>query len=168
MKAFSPMYGAIANGRFAYTGNAAGGISGAGATVGLQHVAVHFHGELAEAKIVQHRAHTASHQSLNLLRTATDLLATVTDPLGNVLSNVYDSRDRLLRAIDPLGNSTQFTYDGNGNVLTRTDALGNVTSYTYDGLERLSTVTTPEGVVYKKDARHLVKVRRLQFSFSTS
>lgn len=57
----------------------------------------------------------------------------VTNPLGDVQSYIYDKDNRLVSAKDYLGNITKAKYDGAGNVVSITDALGNKVSYNYDG-----------------------------------
>ena len=55
--------------------------------------------------------------------------------------NVAVVRDRAHRIIG------EFTYDGAGNIVTQTDGNGNTRSYTYDRLNRMLTVTDPDGGV---------------------
>jgi YD repeat-containing protein len=69
-------------------------------------------------------------------------LATVTDPLGMVTTNAYDSAsENLLSTIvdsasGHLALTTQFAYDADGNVTQTTDPRGNVTVSTYDADRR--------------------------------
>ena len=49
------------------------------------------------------------------------------DPVGNRITTVYDSIDRVQATIDALGNRTTLAYDGVGNLLARIDARGNAT-----------------------------------------
>jgi YD repeat-containing protein len=62
---------------------------------------------------------------------------TVTSPLGEVSTYIYDERGRLLEAQQPAVNSqnpiTRYVYDVAGNVKSVEDANGNIVSYGYDG-----------------------------------
>lgn len=71
-----------------------------------------------------------------------NLLATVTDPRGQVTSNTYDTLGRLTKVTDPLGHSRTFTYNAAGQVLTETDGLNNTTTFSYD-FGDLRSVTDP-------------------------
>jgi YD repeat-containing protein len=71
-------------------------------------------------------------------------LATVTDPLNNVTSYVYDGAGRKVSMTDPSGERTTFTYDGLNNLLTSIDALGDKTQYTYDQNSNQTSVTDPK------------------------
>ncbi|BAY84562.1 YD repeat protein [Calothrix parasitica NIES-267] len=97
-----------------------------------------------------------------------DSSQTVTDPLGNdttfvfdergnvvqevdaeggVTLNTYDSENNLTSVTDPRGNTTTFTYDDRGNILTETDALGNSNTFTYNDLSQVLTTTDAKGNV---------------------
>jgi RHS repeat-associated protein len=69
------------------------------------------------------------------------------DPLGNVTSNAYDSKNNLTQVTQPAVSggtpTTRYTYNSFGEVLTMTDPLGHVTTNTYDSKGNLLTVTTP-------------------------
>lgn len=90
----------------------------------------------------------------------------VTDPLGNTVSNSYDSANRLIAVTDPMGNSVTNQYDANGNlfavfdklgrrwvktydrlnrVIGDADPLGNTRTTTYDVAGRIQQITTPNG-----------------------
>ncbi|WP_353929182.1 putative Ig domain-containing protein [Okeanomitos corallinicola TIOX110] len=93
---------------------------------------------------------------------------TVTDPLGNdttlvfdgrgnvvqevdaeggITINTYDDNNNLTSVTDPRGNTTTFTYDDRGNLLTETDALGNINAFTYNDLNQVLTTTDAKGNV---------------------
>ncbi len=104
-------------------------------------------------------------------QTGTNLLTSLTDPLGRTTSFTYDalgntaSITRLagtpnavttsftyegkfsqpLSITDPLGHTTSLTYDGNGNVISVTDALGNASTFAYDGEGRVISASDPLG-----------------------
>jgi YD repeat-containing protein len=116
--------------------------------------------------------------STDITYDALNRLVSLTDPLGNSTTRQYDGLGRLVAAQDAKGQQTSYTYDNasrllqianagalstsfrytdGGQPLTMTDQVGTATpattSYAYDGLERLSSVTTPQGLVrYSYDA----------------
>ncbi|MBN1930451.1 MAG: PASTA domain-containing protein, partial [Desulfobacterales bacterium] len=59
---------------------------------------------------------------------------TVTDPIGNVVTNTYDSNGNLTSRTDRLGNVTTYNYNAQGLVSRKTDPLGNYVEYTYNPL----------------------------------
>jgi RHS repeat-associated protein len=76
---------------------------------------------------------------------------TETDPLGNLTSYEYDSRDRLIETTydDDDTNSSNnpqvtLTYDTAGNLATRTDERGFVTTYDYDDVGRMVEMILPD------------------------
>jgi RHS repeat-associated protein len=71
-------------------------------------------------------------------------LMSVTDPLNNVTTFVYDGAGRKASTTDPIGEQTTFTYDGLNNLLTSTDPLGEETQYTYDQNNNRTSVTDPK------------------------
>lgn len=98
---------------------------------------------------------------------ALNRLARTTDPLGFVRSYVYDNVGNVTATTDPNGGTNQFaynalnhlvgiayadgnnvayTYDPDGNRTAMTDSHGTST-YAYDALDRLATVSSPEGAV---------------------
>jgi len=96
---------------------------------------------------------------------AANMLASVTDRNGNVMSFVYtagnltrvvdtagrnidftlDASNRITDITDPLARVTHFDYDAAGNLVTATDAKGNITRYSYDADHQMLTVTDPRG-----------------------
>lgn len=95
---------------------------------------------------------------------AADLATSITDPLGNATTFVYDgignvtsvtdakahttayaydAADRLLTVTAPGAAVTSYAYDGIGNMTRKTDPNAHVTTYTYDDAGRLATVTDP-------------------------
>ena len=73
--------------------------------------------------------------------TAQNLMATSTDPRGQVSQYTYDSAGNLTSMRNALNQLTSFTYDSAGRVLSQTDANGLVTAYTYDARGRMLTTT---------------------------
>jgi len=68
---------------------------------------------------------------------------TVTDPLGKVWSNIYNTRNLLLGSTDPLNNTTNYSYDFAGNKHTVTRPDGGLTTNAYDSMNRLTQTTDP-------------------------
>ena len=71
---------------------------------------------------------------------------TVTDPMGAVTRNAYDSSNNLTSVIRDAGTgrlnqTTSYTFNARGDPLTATNALGNTTTSTYDDARRVTTVT---------------------------
>ncbi|AFY56856.1 RHS repeat-associated core domain protein [Rivularia sp. PCC 7116] len=108
----------------------------------------------------------ADGNALDLNFDTADSSQTVTDPLGNdttfvfdergnvvkevdaeggITLNTYDSENNLASVTDPRGNTTTFTYDDRGNLLTETDALGNTNTFTYNDLNQVLTTTDAKG-----------------------
>lgn len=100
---------------------------------------------------------------------------TITDPLGSVVINSFDSRQRVRQTTDPLGHVTSFTYDSGGNLLrttyadgtfkttlydaagqrvSETDQAGRTTQYAYNAAGQLTRVTNALGGItaYAYDA----------------
>jgi RHS repeat-associated protein len=80
------------------------------------------------------------------------LLKTVTKPNGTVSSYDYDAADRLRSVVVRKDGidlvSYAYIYDGNGNRTSQVEVNGGpaeTTTYTYDDLNRLETVTYPDG-----------------------
>ena len=69
----------------------------------------------------------------------------VTDPLGNSVTNTYDSANRLVRVTDPLGQSVTNQYDANGNLAAYFDKTGQRWTKVYDRLNRVISETNPLG-----------------------
>lgn len=67
---------------------------------------------------------------------------TMKDPRGNVTTNVYDARNRLISNADALNHATTFTYDAHSNQLTVTKPNGEVITNVYDKLNRVTQVKT--------------------------
>jgi YD repeat-containing protein len=96
------------------------------------------------------------------------LLQTITDPLGNVETLIYDAQRRLTGMLlggavtgtvgydiygnantftDALGKVSTVTYDASGYLTAKTDALGNTTTYLNDAAGNLLSMTDPLGNV---------------------
>lgn len=69
----------------------------------------------------------------------------ITDPLGHVTTNTYDSDGNLLSTTDPLGNTTSYGYNGFDEATFKTTPLGQTTSLAYDGQGNLTSVTDALG-----------------------
>lgn len=81
-------------------------------------------------------------------------LLTVTDPMGNITTMVYDTLGRQTSIDDPNMGFWEYTYDLNGNLLTQTDAKNQTITLEYDELNRtkLKTYSTSDpSVVYTYD-----------------
>jgi len=71
---------------------------------------------------------------------------TVTQPLGRVTVDHYDTFRRLTKQTDALGNSTSYAYDdATGNRISATDKNGKTTTYAYDALGNVIGKTDPLG-----------------------
>lgn len=114
---------------------------------------------------------------------ALDRCVSVTDNVGNTVSNAYDSCGNLVSTTDALGNESVFTVDGLGRItgtihysgskedgmvlttsqsayrndrlISTTDGNGNATTYAYDACDRCVAITHADGTVVVKgwDAR---------------
>lgn len=71
----------------------------------------------------------------------------VIDQRDNIITNMYDNNDWLIRRTDARGFTTLFGYDAIGNVIQETDPFNNKTTRTYDSLSRLKTETSPLGLI---------------------
>lgn len=73
-------------------------------------------------------------------------MISVTDPMGNVWANSYDSLGRRLVTNDPDLGTWTYAYDDAGRLLTQTDAKAQVTAFGYDRLGRVLTKTSGFGL----------------------
>ncbi|TWH78104.1 RHS repeat-associated core domain-containing protein [Sedimentibacter saalensis] len=69
----------------------------------------------------------------------------MTDALGNATLYTYDEMDRVLTVTDARGGVTSYTYTDRGNVATETNAEGYTVSYEYDGRHNMVKKTTVDG-----------------------
>jgi RHS repeat-associated protein len=86
---------------------------------------------------------------------------TVTDALGNVTVNVFDSQGRPIKTTDALGHATSFTYDSLSNPLRTTYPDGTLKVTSYDGIKNPVTETDQAGgtTQFAYDAAgHLIRV----------
>ena len=73
-------------------------------------------------------------------------LKTVTDPNTNVTTYNYDTTGRLSTIVD--ANSQTIltnTYDSADRIQTQTDSQGYTLTYAYDNLDRITSITYPDG-----------------------
>lgn len=73
--------------------------------------------------------------------TPNNLVATHTDPLGQVWSYAYNAQGQRTSATDPLGQVTSYTYDTAGRLSSQTEPGSLVTSYTYDLRGRITSIS---------------------------
>ena len=69
----------------------------------------------------------------------------VTDALGGVIARTYDSRGNMLSETNANNKTRQYTYDAQDNRLSETDPLGNRTEYTYNSRQQVLTIKDPLG-----------------------
>jgi RHS repeat-associated protein len=74
-----------------------------------------------------------------------NLLSTLTDALGNITTNNYDSEGNWTNTVDAKGNSTAMTYDTNGDLLNRADANNHTTNFVYDAIGQLTETIDADG-----------------------
>ena len=70
---------------------------------------------------------------------------TVTNPLGQTITNTYDIHGRLKTTLDAEGILNEFDYDAAGNRTLVKDGLNQQTTFAYDGLNRLIEQTFANG-----------------------
>jgi len=70
-------------------------------------------------------------------------VVSITDALGNPITQSYDVANNTEVVADRLGNETTLVYDDRGNVLSVTDAVGHTSSFTYDDNDNPLTITDP-------------------------
>jgi RHS repeat-associated protein len=70
---------------------------------------------------------------------------TVTNPLGQTITNTYDAHGRLTQTVDAEGIVNQFAYDAAGNRTSVKDGLNQETTFAYDGLNRLISQSFANG-----------------------
>lgn len=74
-------------------------------------------------------------------------LTKITNALGATSSFSYDNRNRLSGVVNALGNATNFSYDSKGNMTHVILANGQQYNYTYDGLDRIQSISDPNGIL---------------------
>lgn len=67
----------------------------------------------------------------------------IVDPLGSVSSTEYDGQNHITRTVDGAGRQTLYAYDSNQNLTQVTDNAGETTIHTYDSAMRLKQVADP-------------------------
>jgi RHS repeat-associated protein len=90
-----------------------------------------------------------------------DEISSITDPLGHVTTNTFDSNGNMLTTTaPPIGGrtpptTTSFTYDTKGQLLTVTDPLNHVTTFTYTAAGLVHTITDAQNKVtqFEYDSR---------------
>jgi RHS repeat-associated protein len=73
--------------------------------------------------------------------TPSNLVATHTDPLGQVWSYAYSPQGQRSSATNPLGQTTSYTYDTAGRLSSQTEPGGLVTTYAYDLRGRITSIS---------------------------
>ncbi len=83
---------------------------------------------------------------------ATGNLTSVSHYNGSKLAMTYDADNRVTQVVETLPNNQAFTisytYDADGNRIGMSTPWGNFT-YTYDALNRMTSVTNPQGETFK-------------------
>jgi RHS repeat-associated protein len=92
---------------------------------------------------------TETYPVIGALATTRDQLgrvATTTNRRGDTVTYAYDSRGRRTgkTVTGTGGGAYSYTYDDNGNMLTHSIG-GTTTTYTYDAMNRVATITYPDG-----------------------
>ena len=85
--------------------------------------------------------------SLNFAYDAKDNLLSITDERGNKIAAEYDTNGLPFRSIDAEGGAATFTLSGTDQSLRITDALGQQTIFAYDPLDRIKSISYPDGNV---------------------
>jgi RHS repeat-associated protein len=80
------------------------------------------------------------------------IFSEVIDANGGKQKQAHDQFGRLVKRIDAFGQITSFTYDGAALTSTN-DANGNLTTYNYDSMQRLRSITYPDGSADRYDYR---------------
>jgi len=73
------------------------------------------------------------------------LPVTVTNPLGQTITNTYNIHGQLIQTVDAEGILNEFDYDAAGNRTSVKDGLNQETTFAYDGLNRLIRQTFANG-----------------------
>lgn len=73
------------------------------------------------------------------------------DPLNNVTTHLFDSRNRQVGVIDALGNVSSVSYDGQNHVTKTVDATGRQTQFVYDANQNLRQTIDNAGKITYRD-----------------
>lgn len=73
------------------------------------------------------------------------LALSVTNPLGQTVTNSYDTLGRLITTVDAAGITNTFAYDEAGNRTSVKDGKQQETTFVYDGFNRLTSQTFANG-----------------------
>ncbi|HET7436830.1 MAG TPA: PKD domain-containing protein [Thermoanaerobaculia bacterium] len=76
-----------------------------------------------------------------------DRLASVTDPLGHVLTTTYDAAGNRETVKDQRGNETRFVYDANNRLTAVQQADGRSTAYGWNEVGELVSAQAPNGSI---------------------
>ncbi len=68
---------------------------------------------------------------------------TFTDARGNVTVSTYDDQGNVVKKVDPEGGVTEFQFDANNNEIWRKDPRGFITQKTYDANGNITQTTDP-------------------------
>ncbi|MFN0314570.1 MAG: RHS repeat-associated core domain-containing protein [Burkholderiales bacterium] len=89
----------------------------------------------------------ARNKSTQMAYDAAARLSAVTNARGNVIESYgYDAGDRVTARTDAKLKTTSYVYDTAGRMTSSTDRKGVITTYSYDELDRVITLTRPEGL----------------------
>jgi len=89
-----------------------------------------------------------NHLSYSYLNNSFLPLATITDTQGRTTSFTANAAGQVITQVtDPAGRTYAYGYDGNGNLTSSTDAAGKITTYGYDSTHLLTQITDPDGNV---------------------
>ncbi|MBK8038975.1 MAG: hypothetical protein IPK22_17865 [Verrucomicrobiaceae bacterium] len=89
------------------------------------------------------------------------LPVTVTNPLGQTITNTYDIHGRLTSTLDAEGILNEFDYDAAGNRTLVKDGLNQETTFAYDGLNRLIRQTFANGDTWTHGYNAVQKIAQI-------
>ncbi len=78
----------------------------------------------------------------------------IVDPLGGIITKVYNEDQNLVMLTDEEGYKTHYDYDNEGNMIEIKSSDNAVTNYAYDNKGRLQLLTRPEGGTYVRSYKN--------------